>query len=450
MRIRSITINKLFGMLDHHIPLFPNDPITIIHGPNGIGKTSILRLIYGSLKPAYSHLSQVPFADIRITFDNDTILSVSRLHERAEEEEAPYSGVRRQRPFRRRIRFKLTRHNQVVEDFTHDLSRAEANPRVQTNLEHMLPFLHRVGPWEWHDSTTEEILSFDEVVSRYGEALPDEYRTQGEPDWLRDLRKQTPIHFIETQRLLDIRPPSTYRGRQLPRGAKVNACSEDFANRLKSKLAESATLSQSLERTFPSRLISEEGPPPLPESEIRSALSELDIHRGRLVEAGLLDSGFEPPLPGKQFDETTKRVLTVYIQDTKKKLAIFDDFLDRIELIRSIVNSRFLYKNLTVSREEGFVVSTREGRPVALSDLSSGEQHELVLLYELLFKAEERTFILIDEPELSLHIAWQQQFLRDLLKITHLAKLQALIATHSPQIIHDRWDLTIELTGPAQ
>ena len=54
----------------------------------------------------------------------------------------------------------------------------------------------------------------------------------------------------------------------------------------------------------------------------------------------------------------------------------------------------------------------------------------------------------LTEPELSLHIAWQQKFLRDLLKITKLAGLTALVATHSPQIIHDRWDLTVELLGP--
>ena len=54
---------------------------------------------------------------------------------------------------------------------------------------------------------------------------------------------------------------------------------------------------------------------------------------------------------------------------------------------------------------------------------------------------------MIDEPEISLHVAWQQEFLHDLEKITDLAKFDVLIATHSPQIIHDRWDLTQELTG---
>ena len=82
------------------------------------------------------------------------------------------------------------------------------------------------------------------------------------------------------------------------------------------------------------------------------------------------------------------------------------------------------------------------------ANLSSGEQHELVLFYELLFKVKPNSLILIDEPELSLHVVWQQQFLGDLEDITKLTGFDILIATHSPLIIHDRWDLTVELKGP--
>ena len=82
----------------------------------------------------------------------------------------------------------------------------------------------------------------------------------------------------------------------------------------------------------------------------------------------------------------------------------------------------FSRRRFSIDRREGFVAYTRDGRRLELSGLSSGEQHELVLLYELLFRAEQDTLILIDEPELSLHIAWQQQFLRDLLKNHQISK----------------------------
>ena len=67
------------------------------------------------------------------------------------------------------------------------------------------------------------------------------------------------------------------------------------------------------------------------------------------------------------------------------------------------------------------------------------------MTYELLFKVEPNSLILIDEPEISLHVEWKMQFLKDLQEITKLAHLNVLISTHSPTLIHDRWDLTVAL-----
>ena len=185
--------------------------------------------------------------------------------------------------------------------------------------------------------------------------------------------------------------------------------------------------------------------------ELRQRLSKLEEKRERLTAVGLLDqdndADFQIPT---QIDETKRSVLSIYVNDAEKKLDVFDDMADRIELFRNIVNRRFLYKQMTVNREKGFIFTTSDNKPLPSSALSSGEQHELVLLYELLFEVKPGSLILIDEPELSLHVAWQQQFLKDLQEITKLSSIDVLIATHSPQIIHDRWDLTVELTGPAR
>lgn len=80
--------------------------------------------------------------------------------------------------------------------------------------------------------------------------------------------------------------------------------------------------------------------------------------------------------------------------------------------------------------------------------LSSGEQHELVILYELLFRTSDNSLILIDEPELSQHVAWQEKFVNDLEEMAEISHFRAILATHSPEIIADRWDLAVELNGP--
>ncbi|MGH7121406.1 MAG: AAA family ATPase, partial [Acetobacteraceae bacterium] len=71
--------------------------------------------------------------------------------------------------------------------------------------------------------------------------------------------------------------------------------------------------------------------------------------------------------------------------------------------------------------------------------------HELVLLYYLLFRVRPNTLVMIDEPELSLHVTWQKRFLPDLLLLVSTVAFDALLATHSPFIIGDRSDLALAL-----
>ena len=95
------------------------------------------------------------------------------------------------------------------------------------------------------------------------------------------------------------------------------------------------------------------------------------------------------------------------------------------------------------------MLSDQDEASIQIEDLSSGEQHELVVLYELLFRAPKNGLVLVDEPEISLHVAWQSRFLSDLIGILRLTDAYAIVATHSPVIIGTRQDLTVELKGPA-
>jgi ABC-type glutathione transport system ATPase component len=75
------------------------------------------------------------------------------------------------------------------------------------------------------------------------------------------------------------------------------------------------------------------------------------------------------------------------------------------------------------------------------AQLSSGEQQMLVLAYEVLFETPEGTLLLIDEPEISLHVLWQSTFVDDIAEMGRPRDLSFLLATHSPTLIGGRRDL---------
>ena len=107
------------------------------------------------------------------------------------------------------------------------------------------------------------------------------------------------------------------------------------------------------------------------------------------------------------YSETDSKALLVYLNDLEIKLGVFDNILEKLELFTNILNvRRFTHKTIQIDKEKGFYFRTNRGKELELTQLSSGEQHEVVLLFELIFNAKQNNLVLIDEPEISLHVNW--------------------------------------------
>lgn len=449
MQIQQISVNSLFGIFDHVIPLNMDKRITIIHGPNGFGKTLMLRMLNSFFNSRYSVFRTIPFTKFRVDFDNGNSIEVLKNPASLEKSKS-------------REHIKIIFHESGKEKDSFPLRPIKNTSDIGFPvgiLDDIIPELHRLGSKMWRYSPTGETLSLTDVIDRFEDVLPLKSKLREEPEWLEKLKNDIHVHLIESQRLLNFVPSRTsrfYSGKSsmLP---TVSAYSEEIAQLIQSKLAEYGTTSQSLDRTFPVRVVQQQPSPEVTDEQIRHQLNALEETRARLVEVGLLDkeenSDFQ--IQPQFIDGSTKNILSVYVEDVEKKLSVFNEIASKIELLRRIVNNKFSYsyKEMSFNKEKGFIFKTLY-RPTSSireilspTDLSSGEQHELVLLYELLFKVQPNSLVLVDEPELSLHVGWQTQFLEDLQEITKLADLDILMATHSPDIIQDRWDLTVELKG---
>ena len=129
-----------------------------------------------------------------------------------------------------------------------------------------------------------------------------------------------------------------------------------------------------------------------------------------------------------------------YDNDPSKKTFIYDN--DKLVALtsRKIIDDKGnIIKVLSFDEEymlkEGENIV--EGVKIPLNKLSSGELNILAILFDLYFRCLHDAIILIDEPEISLHIAWQQQLGERLSKVIsnkEKRRAQIIVATHSPFI----------------
>lgn len=99
---------------------------------------------------------------------------------------------------------------------------------------------------------------------------------------------------------------------------------------------------------------------------------------------------------------------------------------------------KHLILNRTPSPRDALSIEIGD-RAIPLKALSSGEKQLLQLLLEVL--AAEDTTVMIDEPELSMHVDWQQRLVQSMRRIN--PNCQLILATHSPEVMVDVDDAVI-------
>jgi len=436
MRITHFAIYGLFGIFDHEVNLRLEERVTIIHGPNGYGKTSLLRLVHSLCQGSLQEVSRTPFQTSVMTFDDGRRLEV----ERSPADRGPPASCR----------LKLMSGVHILASADASLGELTAGDKLA--IRRNFPFMRQIGEELWEDTSDGEIVTTETLRSRF--TLPS---TKIEKiEWFTGLMEFINVKLIETSRLSrEAIPDSRRRRLQSPdwsASLAVQRYASELSSRIKANLADYAERAQRLDQSFPIRLLELNRFPSerLSSDQLSERIENLDKKRARLRDAGLLERDERQESIPTNIDDSVQGVLSMYITDVEAKLTGFDDILLRIELLQQILTAHFSYKHLKVSKEDGFAVYTDKLEPLDVSRLSSGEQHLIVLLYELLFTDRPDSLILIDEPEISLHVEWQLAFLSDLQQIARVASHDVIIATHSPQIVNDRIDLLVPFTSPAK
>lgn len=417
--LQSINVIKLFGIFDYKITMKP-DGVTILTGPNGFGKSTLLKCIDAMYRGDILFFSRLDFEEIE--FVSDSIHTSFKI--RKNEGELYINDVEVQ-----------------VKSISDDVFRRAIRR----------PYLMRVDEDRWIDRRNDIAYSREELIQNYlNESIVFRIPTENEDEdsqisiSLQDISKEMrelvgSTKFIKEQRLIIER--WNHRDDKLVINT-IDELPKRFKDRMYDVSSKYSAMANSLDSSYPSKLFSTTNG--ITKDEYIEKLKSMNEKFEKLTKYDISDMKV---LSEVAFEEQHAKALKVYFEHFEKKYDVFKDFVYQLELFTEIVNSRLKFKEIRITREDGIAVYKKHGtqNKLSLNQLSSGEKQEIVLFYELIFEIEQNVHLLIDEPEISLHIEWQLKFMDDLLRIADYKNVKVTVATHSPQIISNHWDIQIDL-----
>lgn len=106
-------------------------------------------------------------------------------------------------------------------------------------------------------------------------------------------------------------------------------------------------------------------------------------------------------------------------------------------MFQDIIDSLFAETGKTIIRTANEVKFSQIGETLLPYQLSGGEKQILVILLTVLIEDGQPHVLLMDEPEVSMHIEWQKQLIDLILQLN--PHVQIILTTHSPAVIMNGW-----------
>ncbi len=121
------------------------------------------------------------------------------------------------------------------------------------------------------------------------------------------------------------------------------------------------------------------------------------------------------------------------VQQWEKTRARRADIYKPKDTFMTIINEVFLRKQMKINESNEIFATSQSGKKLSIWDLSSGEKQMFIMLGEALLQRGMPRIYIADEPELSLHVKWQETLVSNLRRINN--NIQIIFATHSPDVL---------------
>ena len=423
--IESFKIDKLWGYLDMNLIFEPD--VNILIGPNGSGKTTVLNLLHSILS-----------ADLRSVLDVKFEQAVIKLKE--------FEG-KSVRTVKVEVADRLLKLSVGWTKFEIDINILSGRRAHRLGLfDERGNIIRRMLPKKLYDELTALVPIVWLPVSRRLPVTGDEDERYTEAD---------PVESVDLRLRKLLERLSRYHTRL---NAQLSERYRTFEHRVLSEMLYSEEYGQP-----------EFFSPSLPTSKEKKQLL------GAFEAAGLLDEPMQRRI-NEHFaaaEEVLKRIgknptaldgkdalVLLLVHQTKtmvgyaRKLEedrerMFTPLRSYENTVNSFLNDKKIAdsfldeKSVKVDESGQLKIESSSHQNLNPLVLSSGEKQILILLTEALLRVGDPVVYMADEPELSLHITWQEKLLRSLVELG--GQIQVIVATHSPDIIGKFMNNVIDL-----
>jgi energy-coupling factor transporter ATP-binding protein EcfA2 len=131
------------------------------------------------------------------------------------------------------------------------------------------------------------------------------------------------------------------------------------------------------------------------------------------------------------------------VQEWNNLIARQNEIFEPRDSFLRLLNEQLRNKRLEINDKNELQPVLSSNKRMPLRELSSGEKQLVIILGEALLQEKAPWIYIADEPELSLHVSWQEKLTSNLRQVNPNA--QILFATHSPDIVSSYRDRVIDM-----
>jgi len=409
MKIERIKILGLFKFLDYDIKLNPE--INLIHGINGIGKTTILNILTNILNGDLKKFYQLSFKEIEIYFSKNDFFKLYRIQEN--KASLIFFDFKIGSDF---FEKRDIRKTNSVEAF---LRRLKLKPLL-------LPAQRLSLDETYYYDDDESLFYRREYNRRFRGRDIDVF--QPNPKMTNVLN--VPSEITEMVRRFSLRISQTF---------------SRFDNLLFERYFENMFFQKPFNK--------------LTDLEVKNAIINLEkIKNEKNIYANKYKSIHYRR--SRVLDQIEKNIdninnvsfeivkfIDLYLENITQKNSFIKSYIEPFKSFEKIINELFKGKKISIKLDapakEIFTIVSESNDRIEIKHLSSGEKNLILIFFHYLFQMEKDILFMIDEPELSLHIDWQEHIVNYLTEFSK--NNQIFVVTHSPDIIQGYREFVINL-----